>query len=54
MDTQRIAGQAKEPSARNGPGECVQKIPVLEMLSEIFIDNVMFFLEFASKFSIVG
>ena len=42
MGAQRIAGQAKAPSARNGPGKCVQKKkkkernPVLEMHSEIF------------------
>ena len=54
MGAQRIAGQAKAPSARNGPGECVQKkkkkrSPVLEMHSEIFIDSIMLFLDFASK-----
>lgn len=52
MGARRIAGQAKAPSARNGPGECVQKKkrnPVLEMHSEIFIDSIMLFLDFASK-----
>lgn len=53
MGAQRIAGQAKAPSARNGPGECVQKKkkrnPVLEMHSEIFMDSIMLFLDFASK-----
>ena len=53
MGAQRIAGQAKAPSARNGPGECVKKKkkrnPVLEMHSEIFMDSIMLFLDFASK-----
>ena len=55
MGAQRIAGQAKAPSARNGPGKCVQKKkkkernPVLEMHSEIFMDSIMLFLDFASK-----